>query len=81
MRVHVCVCVCVHVCVSACVCVSECVIVQSFYCLTLNKLQHKHFQLSLVHKNVLYNILKVLRNPWGESIENSIISIVHDWAL
>ena len=38
-------------------------IVQSFYCWTLNKLQHKHFQLSLVQKNVLYNILKVLRNP------------------
>ena len=38
-------------------------IVQSFFGLTLNKLQHKHFQLSLVQRNMLYNILEVLRNP------------------
>ena len=32
---------------------------------TLNKLQHKQLKLFLVQKNVLYNILKVLRNPVG----------------
>ena len=38
-------------------------LVQSIYGLTLNKLQHKLYQQFLVQKNVLYNILKVLRNP------------------
>ena len=33
-------------------------LVQSFYGLTLNKLQHKLCQLFLVQKNVLYSILK-----------------------
>ena len=33
---------------------------------TLNKLQHKQLKLFLAQKNVLYSILKVLRNPvWG----------------
>ena len=32
---------------------------------TLNKLQHKQLKLFLVQKNVLYNILKVLRNSVG----------------
>ncbi len=44
------------------------IIVQSFYDLTLNKLQHKQFQLFLIQKNVLYNILKVLRNPMGGKV-------------
>ena len=48
-------------------------VVQSFYGLTLNKLQHKLCQLFLVQKNALYNILKVLRNPLGGKCENSEI--------
>ena len=48
-------------------------IVQSFYGLTLNKLQHKLCQLFVVQKNVLYNILIVLRNPLGGKCENSEI--------
>ena len=41
-------------------------VVQSFYGLTLNKLQHNCSQWFLVQKNVLYSILKVLGNPWEE---------------
>ena len=40
-------------------------LVQSFYGLTLNKLQHKLSQQFLVQKNMLYNIQKVLRNHLG----------------
>ena len=39
------------------------IIVQSFYSWTRNKLQEKVSQLFPIQKNVLYNILKVPRNP------------------
>ena len=50
--------------------INNLLLVQSFYDLTLNKLQHKRFKLCLVQKNVLYNILKVLRNPVGRKYNN-----------
>ena len=45
------------------------ILVQSFYGLTSNKLQHKLFLKFQVQKNVLYNILKVLRNTLGGSVK------------
>ena len=60
-------------------------IVQSFYCLTLNKLQYKCSQLLLVQKNVLYNILKVSRNlmggnwPQPNAFFRSIC--IHNWCM
>ena len=65
--------------------VKQRLIVQSIYGLTLNKLQHKLYQQFLVQKNVLYNILKVLRNPlWVKcrNFEMNIflkISLVHSF--
>ena len=44
-------------------------LVQSFYALTFNKLQQKCFQVFLVQKNVLYNILKVSQNLMGGKCE------------
>ena len=41
-------------------------LVQSFYSWTGNKLQEKVSQLFPIQKNVLYNVLKVLRNPAKE---------------
>ena len=48
----------------------------------LNKLQHKLFQVCPIQKNVLYNILKVLRNPFRESTKifikkNTFVVIIH----
>ena len=47
-------------------------VVQSIYGYTPNKLQHKLFKLFLVHKNMLYNILKVLRNHIGGKHKKTI---------
>ncbi len=43
---------------------------------TLNKLQHKLFQLFPIQKNVLYNILKVLRNLFRGKYRNSEIKVI-----
>ena len=50
--------------------IMEVSLVQAFYSLTLDKLQHKLFHLFLIQKRVLYNILKVLRNPVGGKYRN-----------
>ena len=46
------------------------ILVQSFYGLTFNKLQHKCFQVFLVQKNELYNISKVSLNLMGGKHRN-----------